>query len=386
MHAPSRTLTLRPRVTSPADSLRPTRAEIDLDALARNIAIVRSEAGPAKVLAVVKADAYGHGVVPVATRLEKEGVDGFGVALAEEGIELREAGVHAGILILNGGYSGAHDDVIEAGLTPVLYDLGEAAAFAHASRERRFGIHVEIDTGMSRLGVTMRELDGFLRGLAKHPALRIDGVMTHFSSADADDMATYEQLARFGDAVEKIKHAGHAPKVLHAANSAGLFRFESARLDMVRPGIALFGVSPSDDVTRPFVPAMRLCTQILAMRELEKGETVGYSGTYKTSRRTRVATVPIGYADGLFRSLSNKGAMLVREKRCPIIGNISMDLTTLDVTDVEGASIGDEVVVLGEQGAQNISADEVARAAGTISFEILTNVSRRVPRVYFESK
>lgn len=370
-------------MTSSEESLRPTRAEIDLDALAHNLGVVRETAGGARVLAVVKADAYGHGVVPVATRLQTEGVDGFGVALAEEGIELREAGIDTGILILNGGYASAHEDVIAAGLTPVLYDLGEAQSFARVTRHKPFGIHLEIDTGMARLGVQLRELEGFLRGLAKLPTLRVDGLMTHFSSADLDSATTAEQLTRFESAVQLVRRYGHAPFLLHCANSAGMFRFPNARMDMVRPGIALFGVSPANDIVADFKPSMRLCTQIIAMRTLDAGEPVGYSETFRTTRVTRIATVPMGYGDGLFRAASNRGHMLVRGALVPIVGNVSMDLTTLDVTDIEDAAIGDEVVVLGTQGDAVLTADAVAHAAGTIAYEVLTNVSRRVPRVYF---
>ena len=375
-------LTIRPRVTLAEDTLRATRAEVELDALAHNLRVVRKAAGTSKVLAVVKADAYGHGVVPVATRLQAEGVDGFGVALAEEAIELREAGIDAKILILNGGYAGAHADVIARGLTPVLHDLAEAHEFGRAAAGKRFGIHIEIDTGMARLGVQMNRLESFLAELALISNLRIDGVMTHFSSADRDDETTREQLARFAEARETIAAFGHRPQMVHAANSAGLMCHPESRFDMVRPGLALFGVPPAKNVGEELRPAMRLRTQVLAMRDLEAGMAVGYNTTFHATRRTIVATVPIGYGDGLFRSASNRGHMLVRGERAPIIGAISMDLTTLDVTDIAGVDIGDEVIVLGSQNGVYLGADEVADAAGTIAYEVLTNVSRRVPRFY----
>jgi alanine racemase len=385
--APTQTLTFRPRIALADESLRPTRAEIDLDAIAHNLGVLRRLANPAKVLAVVKADAYGHGVVPVARRLEADGVDGFGVALAEEGLELREAGVRAPILVLNGVYGGAYADVLEAGLWPVVYDLAQVEAFDRAAPDRRYRVHVKIDTGMARLGVPLRELDAFLAGLAKYPRCIVSGVMTHLSSADTDREATAEQLARFEGALAAVRAAGHRPDLVHASNTAATLREPTGRYDMVRPGGALYGISFGLDEGASLRPALRLRTEIIALRDLEAGDPVGYDRTYRCTRPTRIATVPLGYGDGLPRELSNRGVMLVRGVRCPIVGRVSMDLTTLDVTDVGGVSIGDEVVVLGEQRTADgsrarIDADEVARTAGTIAYDVLTSVSRRVPRSY----
>ena len=386
MLPPERTLTLRPRVTTAEDSLRPTRAEIDLDALVHNLGVVRGEAAGARVLAVVKADAYGHGVVPVVTRLAEEGVAAFGVALAEEGLELREAGIDAPILVLNGVYAGAHREVLESGLTPVVFDLDTVHAFSRVAREGAFGFHLEVDTGIARLGVPVAALAEFLDGLAQVPHARIDGLMTHFASADGDDAFTSEQLRLFAEARALLAARGHSPRIVHAANSAALFRHGEARFDMVRPGIALFGVRAwPARVPSPAValrPTMRLRTEVIALREIAPGATVGYSGTFRAARPTRIATVPVGYGDGLLRALSNRGEMLVSGARVPIVGNVSMDLTTLDVTDVPAVTIGDEVVLLGTQGSETIGAEDLARAAGTIPYEVLTNVSRRVPRFY----
>ncbi len=386
MQPPERTLTLRPRVTSAEDSLRPTRAEISLDALVHNLGIVRAEAAGARVLAIVKADAYGHGVVPVVTRLAEEGVAAFGVALAEEGLELREAGIDAPILVLNGVYAGAHREVLEAGLTPVVAELETLRAFSRVSNGKPFGFHLEVDTGIARLGVPMPVLADFLAGLAKVPHARVDGLMTHFASADGDDAFTKEQLRRFAEARALLAAHGHAPRIVHAANSAGLFRHPEARFDMVRPGIALFGVQawPSRVAGEASAlrPTMRLRTEVIALRDLPIGATVGYGGRFRAERPTRIATVPVGYGDGLLRAVSNRGEMLVHGARAPIAGNVSMDLTTLDVTDIPGVALGDEVVLLGAQGDASIGADDIARAAGTIPYEVLTNVSRRVPRFY----
>ncbi len=386
MRHPEHTLTFRPRLALADESLRPTRAEVDLDAVAHNLGVLRELAAPARLIAVVKADAYGHGVVPVAARLEAEGVDGFGVALAEEGLELREAGVRVPIIVLNGVYGGAHRDVLEAGLTPVVYDLAQIEAFDRASSEGRYRVHLKIDTGMARLGVPMRELDAFLDRLARHPRCVVDGVMTHLSSADNDDDATRAQLRLFEQAIATLHARGHRPRLRHAANTAATLAHPESRYDMVRPGGALYGISFGLSAGRPLRPALRLRTEIIALRTIEAGDTVGYDRTYRASRTTRVATVPIGYGDGLPRELSNRGAMLVAAHRAPIIGRVSMDLTMLDVTNIPSAAVGDEVVVLGAQRAgatrASITADELGEVAGTLAYDVLTSVSRRVPRSY----
>jgi alanine racemase len=383
---PEQTLTFRPRIALADESLRPTRAEIDLGAIAHNLRVVRAQAAPARVLAVVKADAYGHGVVPVAMRLEDEGVDGFGVALAEEGLELREAGVRCPILVLNGVYGHAHLDVLEAGLTPVVYDLAQVEAFDRAAPDRPYRVHVKVDTGMARLGVPLRELDAFLAGLARFPRCIVAGLMTHLSSADTDDEVTSEQLRRFDGARAKVLAAGHTPATLHVANTAATLRRADARFDLVRPGGALFGIRPTPDDGAELRPALRLRTEIISLRELGVGESVGYDRTFTAGRPTRIATVPVGYGDGLLRELSNKGEMIVRGRACRIAGRVSMDLTMLDVTDVPGVALGDEVVVLGEQRFEDrhaaIRAEDLAARAGTIAYDVLTSISRRVPRVY----
>lgn len=382
MAAPPETISLRPRILPPEASLRPTRAEVDLGAIAHNLRVLRQIAGSARVLAVVKADAYGHGVVPVTARLQAEGVDGFGVALAEEGIELRDAGITAEILVLNGVYGGAHADVLHHGLTPVVYDLGEVEAFERAAGGRPFAVHLKVDTGMARLGVPVDELPAFLDRLSRHRRVRIEGLMTHLASADADDEFTREQLARFARAEALLVERGHRPRVVHAANSAGAFRHAAARFDLIRPGLALFGYRPADDVRADLRPALRLRTEIIAIRELPSGAPVGYNARFRTTRRTRIATLPVGYGDGLFRAATNRGEVLVRGQRAPMVGAVSMDLTTIDVTDVPDVALHDEAILLGTQDGQVLGADDLARASGTIPYEVLTNISRRVPRFY----
>lgn len=331
---------------------------------------------------MVKADAYGHGVVPVAQRLQAEGVDGFGVALAEEGIELREAGINRAILVLNGISGGAHRDIIAAGLTPVLYEISEASAFEAVSEGRPIDVHLKVDTGMGRLGVPMAELTDFLRDLRRYPSIRIVGLMTHLSTADSEPEYVTEQLAGFKHAEGLVRRFGHEPRVLHAANSAALFRHPETHFDWVRPGISLYGYPGSDSIEVPLRPAMRWRTEVLRVRTLQPGESAGYGRSFRATRETRLATIPLGYGDGLLRSASNRGHVLIRGTRCPIVGNIAMDLTTVDVSEVPDVAIGDEALLLGEQGGAALDARDLAEAAGTIPYEVLTNVSRRVPRVY----
>lgn len=366
-------------------SLRPTRAEVLLDAIGHNFRVVRRAAHGRKVLAVVKADAYGHGVVPVARKLQAEGVDGFGVALAEEGLELREAGIDRAILVLNGINGGAHRDIIAAGLTPVLYDLAEARAFQAVADGRPVDVHLKVDTGMGRLGVPVSELTEFLRSLRSCPAIRIAGLMTHLATADADPEYVAEQVAEFRRAEGYVRRFGHDPSVRHAANSPALFRHPETHFEWVRPGISIFGYAGSDSVDAELKPAMRWRTEVLRVRTLMPGQSVSYGRSFVARRETRLATIPLGYGDGLLRSLSNRGHVLIRGARCPIVGNIAMDLTTVDVSSVPDTKVGEEALLFGEQDGTVLDAAEVARAAGTIPYEVLTNVSRRVPRIYVGS-
>ncbi|MDH4281894.1 MAG: alanine racemase [Myxococcales bacterium] len=373
---------LRPRATTVDESLRATRAEVSLDAIAHNLGVVRRAAHGRKVLAVVKADAYGHGVVPVAQRLQAEGVDGFGVALAEEGIELREAGIDRAILVLNGISGGAHRDIIASGLTPVLYEISEASEFDAVSGGRPIDVHLKIDTGMGRLGVPLHEVSNFLRDLRRFPSIRIVGLMTHLSTADSDPDYVAEQVAAFSQAHGLVRRFGHEPVVLHAANSAALFRHPEVHFDWVRPGLALYGYPGSDTIDAPLRPAMRWRTEILRLRTLHAGESAGYGRSFRAASETRLATIPVGYGDGLLRSASNRGHVLIHGTRCPIVGNIAMDLTTVDVSKIANVGIGDEALLLGEQDGAVLDARDLATAAGTIPYEVLTNVSRRVPRIY----
>lgn len=383
---------LRPSRALPADALRPTRAEVNLGHLRHNFNLVRRAVGEVPVWAVLKADGYGHGAKAVARTLERAGVTGVCVALVEEGIELRQAGITIPILVIGGNYTRAFGEVIDQRLTPVLHDPGQVEILAEEVRYRGMGpldVHLKIDTGMGRLGIIPRELPVLVRELEKHPEVRLYGIMTHFACADSGDrQSMLEQRALFDEAAAILSSAGYAPVVRHAANSAAIFAGPEQHLDMVRPGVSLFGVSPNPTQTLDLLPVMRVRTEIVAIRNLQPGQSVGYGATWTAQRPSRIATIPMGYADGLSRSLSNKGHVLLLGRRAPIVGTVSMDMTTVDITELPNAELGEECVVLGPQrgpcGSDTITASEIAEHVGTIPWEVLTSVSRRVPRFYRE--
>ncbi|MCC6749547.1 MAG: alanine racemase [Deltaproteobacteria bacterium] len=371
-----------------AGPIRPTVATVDLSALTHNLRrlrqVIGSEVG---VVAVVKADAYGHGALPVARLLEGLGVRAFGVATVEEGVELRVGGVRAPVLVMGAAFGRDHRAVIDHDLCPVVGDPGDVEHFAKAASAAgrvRFGIHVKIDTGMTRLGVRAEHFAEFLRGCAAHPSIRVDGLATHFACAEIPDATrTEEQLASFRGCLEQARRMGADPQLVHAANSAAALRFPHTRFDLVRPGLVLYGARPSQEVPDLGLrPVMGLQSRINALREVPPGTPVSYCGTYVTSRSSRVATVPVGYADGYPRALSNRAEVLVRGVRCRVVGMVCMDLCMVEVTDVPAVAVGDRVTLLGGQGASAITVDDLAAWADTIPYEILSGISRRVPRTY----
>jgi len=391
------TRVLKPRRAAPADAVRPTRAEINLEALRHNLHVAKRHAGKAKTWAVLKADGYGHGGPAVARTLERAGADGFCVALFEEAVELRDAGIVAPILVMGGYYGDAHEELLSRKLTPVVYDLAQVEGLARAVRgteEAPVRVHLKVDTGMARLGVTMAELPAFADRLARIADVRVAGLMTHLASADAlTGEETAEQMRHFDEATRILAARGIVPEVRHAANTAALLRGH-ALLDAVRPGIAVFGVAPvPSGEARGFGlrPVMRVRTEVVSLRSVAVGAAVGYGGLWKATRPSLIATIPMGYADGLLRGLGGAGGtghVLVRGKRAPLVGAISMDMSMLDVTDLPGVSLGDEAVVLGGQdgplGKDAISVEEVAERARAIPWEVMTSISRRVPRFYRE--
>lgn len=370
---------------------RPTWAEISLEALAANLRIVRDRVGDkVKVMAVVKANAYGHGAVECARRLETEGTDWFGVALPEEGIELRSAGIAKPILCLAGFWEGQAAACIQHKLVPAVYRLEMIEALDREARERGLvaDVHVKIDTGMGRLGVRFDEVGEFAAALKKFENVRVDGLMTHFAAADEPSCGplTKDQIQRFENVSLAFRDHGFNPTHRHLANSAGIFGQPSAWGNMVRPGGVLYGLWR--DILDPahrdekFQPAMSLHSRITLLKWVPPGETVGYGCTFEASRKTLVATIPVGYDDGYMRALSNRGHAIIRGVFATVIGRISMDLTIIDVTNVPGVQLEDELILLGAEANLSISAEDLARTAGTLSYEVTCGIGGRVPRLY----
>jgi alanine racemase len=381
------------RATLRPSPIRPTVATIDLRAVADNYRAVRRVVGTkVGVVAVVKADAYGHGAVPVARLLEGLGVWGFAVATAEEGVQLRDAGIRARILVMGAAFGDEHGKLVARELTPVVGDAGDVEHFAVAAKQMgrtRFGIHVKVDTGMTRLGVTEAEFEGFIRTCARYPWIRVDGLATHFACAELPSPeATQLQLDRFVACLDKARALGADPQWIHAANSSAALRFPKTRFDLVRIGIALYGALPGPHVADPGLrPALCWKTRINALREVPVGTPVSYGATYVTQRPSRIATLPVGYADGYPRRVGGVAQVQVVDRRgrlhrAPVIGRVCMDLCMVDVTEVEGIAVGDTVILLGGCAPEAIHPAELAQWAGTIPYEIWVGISKRVPRLY----
>lgn len=363
--------------------IRPTRAEIDLAALCANAEHLRSRVG-VPMYAVVKSDAYGHGVVRCAKALADTGAaQAFAVSLVEEGVELRDAGIGAPVLVMGPSMVDGHQAVVEHRLVPMVSTAEDLRRFGEIGRARGepVSVHLKIDSGMGRLGILPEDLSG----LATVEGARITALATHFACADDDDPAdaecmTHRQLRRFEQAVAMANEAGIHATELHAANSAGALGFPESRFDAVRIGLALYGNYPGEPSLRP---VMRLLTAITQLRDVPAGQSVSYGARWTAARPSRLAVLPIGYADGYMRRLSGSAEVLVRGRRCPVVGTISMDISIADVTELgDAVAVGDEVVLLGEQGGERVDATELATRAGVIEYEVTCAISKRVPRTY----
>jgi alanine racemase len=362
-----------------------------LDALAWNYGAVRERVGAdVKVMCVLKADAYGHGAAACARRLASEGAEWFGVATPEEGFELRRNGVTQPVLSFGGFWEGQAERCLSQGIVPVVYRLDMAESLNAAARAvgKVADIHVKVDTGMGRLGVRFDEAAEFAESLRAFENVRVDGLMTHFAAADEPrrDCFTDEQLQRFLAAVAAFRERGHRPTYEHMANSAATFAHPETHGNMVRPGGALYGLWR--DVLPPLAdlpelrPVMAVRTRVTLLKRVHAGETLGYGCTFEAAREMIVATVPAGYADGYARALSNRGRVIMRGRYVAVVGRVSMDLTLLDVTDVEGVRVGERVTMLGADGELTVNAEDIAQTAGTLSYEITCGISARVPRVF----
>jgi len=374
--------------------VRCTSAHVDLDALKANYRAIagflaearaRRRDAPPGILAVVKANAYGHGAARVGLALEDAGATMLACADIEEGIELRQAGVRTGILVFGALSVSDVSGLFEYHLTPTVSTpaAGRALEAAASARGRRLGYHLKIDTGMNRLGFRHDNLDRTLPELLASPSLQLEAVATHF--ATADDLANPlfdEQRRRFEAAAGRIQALGGVTVARHAANSAAIVRDERVWYDFVRPGVLLYGVVPPPlSMTLALRPVMTIHSRIVAVKGVRVGESVGYGGRFVAGRPTRLAVVPAGYADGLDVRLGGRGAALVRGRRAPIVGAVSMDMLTIDVTGL-GVETGDQVVLLGRQGDEQIDVREMAAAVGTVPYEVLCRVGARIERIY----
>ncbi len=371
----------------PPFSARPTIEEVDLKALEFNYWQIRKRIPKGvKFLAVVKADAYGHGAVPISRNLEKLGVEYLGVAIPEEGVELRKGGVKAPILVLGGIFGEEEDEIFRFRLTPVVFrkDCLESLSREAVRRRRKVKVHLKVDTGMGRLGVPLNLWPDFLKEVKQYPQIEIEGILSHFSMADEEKDYTHNQWGSFQKAVDMAEEMGITCECLHMANSATATAFPDYSCKLVRPGIMLYGSYPSP-LFRDLIslkPVMALKTRIHFLKWVPLGMRISYGGTFTTNRESLIATLPIGYADGYSRRLSNCGEVLIHGKRAPVVGKVCMDLTMVDVTDIPQVSLGDEVILIGKQGKEQITPEEIADKTGSISYEVLCSIGKRVPRRY----
>ncbi|MFM8552712.1 MAG: alanine racemase [Nitrospiraceae bacterium] len=364
-----------------------TTATVDLSALASNLQQARRRlARTCDILAVVKADAYGHGAVPVTKALLQQGVARFGVATIQEGAQLRDAGIQAPILVMGAVNQTQLADLLDYALTPLIYEPDMAAALADSagSRSAPYPVHLKVDTGMGRLGLNPEQVLPLIQSPACRGPLRLEGLMTHLADADNEDPAyTKIQLERFQKILAQLQAAGLSVPLIHAANSAAILKHPAAHFSLVRPGLMLYGYSTAPQAAEArLTPVLSLRSQVAQVRSLHPGDSVSYNRSFVAQRPSRIAVLPVGYADGYSRALSNKGQVLVQGRRCPVVGRVCMDMTLVDVTDLRAVRPGDEVILIGHQGTEDIPATEVAAWSGTIAYEVLCGIGPRVLRVY----
>jgi len=381
-----------------------TWAEISLGAYAHNIKeLKRITRPPARLMAVVKANGYGHGAVEVASEALHNGALYLGVARINEAIPLREAGLSAPILIFGYSPPDLAPILIDYELTQTVYSLSTARALSEqATRKgKKITVHLKVDSGMGRLGFLLEAINTIpgdtplnnpvreIEAITRLAGLTVEGIFTHFATADSADKSYADlQLDRFMDFLNRLQKEGLEPPLRHAANSGALIDMPDSHLDMVRPGIATYGLHPSDEVNKSMVdlkPVMALKSKIIHLKKVPPGFNISYGITYQTKNHTTIATIPVGYADGFSRLLSSRGYMLVHGQRVPIVGRVCMDLTMLDVGGISGVALEDEVVVFGKQGEEAITADEIAASMGTINYEVVSTITGRVPRIYCKS-
>jgi len=368
-------------------------AEINLDNIAHNVREVSKRVGKmTEIMAVVKADAYGHGVFETVPTLLENGASRLAVSMLDEAIQLREFGVKVPILVLGYTEPSRAEDIIKYNITQTVFshELAEALSDAAVKMGKQARIHIKIDTGMTRVGFKpgYGAVKDVVR-ISELPGIIIEGLFSHFASADETDREyTMLQFERFESIIQELNRIGVLIPVKHIANSAAVIQYPNLHLNMVRPGIILYGLYPSDEVDRSSIdirPGMELKARAVLVKEVEEGTPVSYGRTFVTKRKSRIATLPIGYADGYSRLLSNRGRVLIHGQYAPIVGNICMDQCMVDVTDIdEEVKTGDEAVIFGVQGKNEITVDEIAKLCNTINYEVVSLIGKRIPRVYFK--
>jgi alanine racemase len=370
---------------------RPTRAEISLDALEHNFTQIKKQTGTTrKILTVIKANAYGHGAVSIAKTLEGLGVDFFGVATCEEAVELRQASITTPIIVLGGFFHGQGDYAHRFGLIPVVYNLESAEELSRCSsaNNRTIPIHLKIDTGMGRLGILPSETRFFAQKLSQLKGIEVEGILSHLADTNQENHSgvefTRRQIELFNQQVEELGKMGITPLYRHLANSAASIDELPKSFNLIRPGIMLYGSYPAKrfQQTIDLKPVMSLTTRIISLKKVPQGSSISYGRTFTCERDSLIAALPIGYADGYCRSLSNRGEVLIRGTKAHVVGVVCMDMVMIDVTDVPGVSLGDEVVLMGSQEGEVITAEDIAEKMSTISYEFLCGIGPRVPRVY----
>jgi alanine racemase len=364
---------------------RPTWVEIDLDAIANNVRLLAQMAAPAKIMAILKADAYGHGMAKIARTVLNNGASWVGVATLGEAMTLRKQGIQTPILVLSYLPGWQAHDAIRHNISVTIFSEEIARAFSQAAADlnKEAHIHIKVDTGMGRLGLLPHEVLPFMKSLAS-TGLKVEGLYTHFATADEADLSqTYEQLGRFQQLLAELDQAELRPPLVHAANTAGILNLPEAHFDLVRPGIGLYGLTPSPHTSLPegFRPALTFKSTVGQVKTLPPDSPVGYGAIYRTKGEETIAIIPVGYADGFRRSPYTWGQVLVKGQRAPLVGRVSMDQCAINVTHIPNVRQGDEVVLIGQQGAETISVDEVAANLGTVNYEVVSALLARIPRV-----
>lgn len=375
-------------VISVDEIVRPTRVEVDLRILAENYKRIKKHVKDCKVMPVLKANAYGHGLVRVAQLYEELKADYLGVAVVEEGILLREMGIKMPILVLGGVWGNQIPLFLKHNLSITASSIDKLKQIDETAQQMKIKarVHLKIDTGMERIGVHYYNAEKFLEAAYACKNIHVEGIYSHFATAESEDLTfTKLQLERFNEVLKYFEKHSISPPLRHISNSGAILQLPKANLDMVRPGIMLFGVYPSDQIkkTVPVEPALTWRSLVVYFKVIKAGNAVGYGLTFKPDHNIRAVTIPVGYGDGYFRSLSNKSMVMIHGKKYPVIGNVSMDQVVVNI-ESDSAYNGNEVILLGSDGENSITAEDLAAWAGTIPYEILTNINTRVPRIYLE--